>query len=199
MREDVIKAIFSQFCIFVGKSGAVWGILCIFDPEFYIIDVRMRFIGTIEAKLDAKGRVFLPAMFRKVMQSSGEEVLVLRKDVFQPCLVLYTEMVWNEQMDALRARLNRWNTQHQQIFRQFVSDAETVVLDSNGRFLLPKRFLKELSLGQDVRFVGMGDTIEIWNGQNADEVRMDSATFGQALAEVMADIEKDKQQNGEWK
>ncbi len=151
----------------------------------------MRFIGTIEAKADAKGRVFLPAAFRKVIQSSGDEMLVLRKDVFQPCLVLYTETVWNEQMDALRNRLNRWNAQHQQIFRQFVSDAEMVALDSNGRFLLPKRFFKELGLGQDVRFVGMGDTIEIWNGQGADAARMDSTTFGQALADVMADIENE--------
>lgn len=130
----------------------------------------MRFIGTIEAKTDAKGRVFLPASFRKMIQSSGEEQLVLRKDVFQECLVLYPESVWNEQMDALRSRLNRWNPQHQQVFRQFVSDAEVVTLDSNGRFLLPKRFVRALALDQDVRFVGMGDTIEVWNNRQADQV-----------------------------
>ena len=44
----------------------------------------MRFLGTIEAKTDAKGRAFLPASFRKILQVSGEENLVLRKDVFQP-------------------------------------------------------------------------------------------------------------------
>ena len=82
----------------------------------------MRFLGNIEAKVDAKGRVFLPAAFRKVMQSSGEEQVVVRKDVFQDCLVIYPESVWNEQVDALRSRLNRWNKQHQQIYRQFVSD-----------------------------------------------------------------------------
>ena len=54
----------------------------------------MRYIGTIESKVDSKGRVFLPSVFRKAMQSSGVERLVLRKDVFQPCLVLYTEDVW---------------------------------------------------------------------------------------------------------
>ncbi len=145
----------------------------------------MRFIGTIEAKTDAKGRVFLPASFRKMIQSSGEEQLVLRKDVFQECLVLYPESVWNEQMDALRSRLNRWNPQHQQVFRQFVSDAEVVTLDSNGRFLLPKRFVRTLALDQDVRFVGMGDTIEVWNNRQADQVRMDAEHFGQALADVM--------------
>ena len=102
----------------------------------------MRFLGNIEAKTDAKGRVFLPAAFRKVLQSLGSEPLVLRKDVFQSCLVLYPEQVWNEQMDLLRQRLSRWNQQHQLIFRQFVSDVEIVVLDGNGRFLIPKRYLK---------------------------------------------------------
>ena len=44
----------------------------------------MRFTGTIEAKADAKGRVFFPAMFRKVLASAGEEQLVLSRDAFQP-------------------------------------------------------------------------------------------------------------------
>ena len=97
----------------------------------------MRFLGNIEAKMDAKGRVFLPAAFRKILQGGGDERLVLRKDVFQPCLTLYPESVWNEQMDTLRQRLNRWNKQHQQVFRQFVSEVEILTLDGNGRFLSP--------------------------------------------------------------
>lgn len=48
----------------------------------------IRFLGNIEAKTDAKGRVFIPAGFRKQLQAASEERLVLRKDVFQDCLVL---------------------------------------------------------------------------------------------------------------
>ena len=70
--------------------------------RFLLIDVRMRFLGNIEAKTDAKGRAFLPAIFRKVLQASGEENLVLRKDVFQKCLVLYPESVWNARLDMLK-------------------------------------------------------------------------------------------------
>ena len=99
----------------------------------------MRFIGNIEAKTDAKGRAFLPAVFRKVLQASGEEGLVLRKDVFQNCLVLYPESVWNERLDLLKSQLRPWKQTHQQIFRQFVSEAEVVSLDGNGRFLISKR------------------------------------------------------------
>ena len=80
----------------------------------------MRFLGNIEAKTDAKGRAFLPATFRKVLQASGEENLVLRKDVFQKCLVLYPESVWNGRLDLLKSQLRLWKHDHQQIFRQFL-------------------------------------------------------------------------------
>ena len=145
----------------------------------------MRFLGNIEAKTDAKGRVFLPAAFRKVLQTSGSENLVLRKDVFQSCLVLYPEQVWNEQMDLLRQRLSRWNQQHQLIFRQFVSDVEIVVLDGNGRFLIPKRYLEMAGIVSDVKFIGKNDIIEIWSCEKSQEPFMDPDDFAQTLEEVM--------------
>ena len=146
----------------------------------------MRFLGNIEAKMDAKGRAFLPATFRKVLQNGGEEKLILRKDVFQPCLVLYPESVWNEQMDTMRQRLNRWNKQHQQVFRQFVSEVELISLDGNGRFLIPKRYQRMAAIEQDIKFVGMGDTIEIWGIQKAEEQQMSPEEFSNSLEELMA-------------
>lgn len=145
----------------------------------------MRFLGNIEAKTDSKGRVFLPAVFRKVLQAASEESLVLRKDVFQPCLVLYPESVWNEQMDTIRRSLNRWNREQQEIYRQFVSDVELVTLDSNGRFLIPKRYLKMADIEQGIKFIGMGDTIEIWSTAKTEKPFMDPDDFGKALEEVM--------------
>ena len=150
----------------------------------------MRFLGNIEAKTDTKGRAFLPAIFRKVLQAGGNDRLVLRKDVFQPCLVLYPESVWNEQMDSMRTRLNRWNKQQQQVFRQFVSEVELLTLDGNGRFLIPKRYLRMTSIEQDIKFIGMGDTIEIWSQTLAEESRMKPEEFGAALEEIMCENPK---------
>ena len=147
----------------------------------------MRYIGTIEAKVDAKGRAFLPAVFRKQLQGGGEERLVLRKDVFQPCLVLYPESVWNEQMDLMRSRLSRWNRQQQQVFRQFVSEVEVIALDGNGRFLIPKRYLRMAAIEQDIKFTGMGDTIEIWSTTRAEQMLMSSEEFGAAMEEMMGE------------
>lgn len=146
----------------------------------------MRFLGNIEAKTDVKGRAFLPAVFRKVLQASGEESLVLRKDAFQPCLVLYPQSVWNEQMDILRGRLNRWNAHQQLIFRQFVADVELTQLDGNGRLLIPKRYMKMANIEQNIKFIGMGDTIEIWSAEATSQPFMEPDEFSRALEAIMA-------------
>lgn len=122
----------------------------------------IRFLGNIEAKADAKGRVFIPAQFRRQLQAGSEDKLIMRKDVFQDCLVLYPEEVWNEELNELRQRLNKWNANHQLIFRQFVSDVEIITIDGNGRILIPKRYLQIAGIQSDVRFIGVDSKIEIW-------------------------------------
>ena len=145
----------------------------------------MRFLGNIEAKTDAKGRAFLPAVFRKVLQASGEETLVLRKDIFQQCLVLFPESVWNERVDMLKSQLKQWKPAHQQILRQFVSEAEVVSLDGNGRFLISKRLQKAADIQQNIQFIGMDDTIEIWAPQHLQETMKADDDFGKEFENIM--------------
>ena len=145
----------------------------------------MRFLGNIEAKTDVKGRAFLPAVFRKVLQAQGEEVLVLRRDVFQKCLVLYPESVWNARLDMLKTQLRTWKPVHQQMFRQFVSEAEVVSLDGNGRFLISKRLLKAAEIDQDIQFIGMDDTIEIWSPENLKLTLKSDEEFGNEFESIM--------------
>ena len=145
----------------------------------------IRFLGNIEARADAKGRVFIPATFRKQLQAASEERLIMRKDVFQDCLTLYPESVWNEELNELRSRLNKWNSKHQLIFRQFVSDVEIVTPDSNGRILIPKRYLQICSIHGDIRFIGI---------ERAEQPFMSPEEFGAALEEIMND---DNRQDGE--
>lgn len=146
----------------------------------------MRFLGNSEAKTDVKGRVFLPAIFRKQLQESAEEYLIMRKDTFQSCLVLYPESAWNEQMNQLRDRLNRWDPKHQALFRQFVSDVEIISLDNNGRFLIPKRYMRLANIEQDVRFIGMDNTIEIWAKEIAEKPFINPEEFKKELIEIMS-------------
>ena len=145
----------------------------------------MRFLGNIEAKTDAKGRAFLPAVFRKVLQASGEENLVLRKDVFQSCLVLYPESVWNARLDLLKSQLKTWKPAHQQMFRQFVSEAEVVTLDGNGRFLISKRLQRVAGISQSLQFIGMDDTIEIWSPDDLKKTLRSDEAFSREFEEIM--------------
>ena len=145
----------------------------------------MRFLGNIEAKTDAKGRVFLPSVFRKVLQASGEELLVLRKDIYQKCLVIYPESVWNEKVDMLKAQLKPWKPSHQQMLRQFISEAEAISLDSNGRFLISKRLQKSAEIDQDVQFIGMDNTIELWSPQQLKQILKNDEDFGKEFEDIM--------------
>ncbi len=145
----------------------------------------IRFLGNIEAKTDAKGRVFIPASFRKQLQAASEEKLVLRKDVFQSCLVLYPESIWFKTQNQLRQRLSKWDARQQQVFRQFVSDAEIMVPDGNGRILLPKRYLQMAGIQSDIRFIGVDNTIEIWAKERAEQPFMSPEEFSDALQDIL--------------
>ncbi len=145
----------------------------------------MRLLGNIEARTDEKGRVFLPASFRKTLQSMGTDTLMLRKDVYQPCLTLYPESSWDEMMAVLRSRVNRWNPRHQLLLRQFLSDVEMVNLDSSGRILIPKRLLEWAGISDTVRFIGMGDCIEMWNCASTAEPFITPDDFRRELEELM--------------
>ena len=86
----------------------------------------MRFLGNVEVKTDAKGRVFLPATFRKQLQTAGEEQLVLRTDVHGKCLVLYPESAWNKRLDEITAKVSEWDEEEQMVLRAFMAEAEGV-------------------------------------------------------------------------
>jgi Uncharacterized protein conserved in bacteria len=145
----------------------------------------VRFIGNIDAKMDEKGRVFFPAVFRRSLQKEGDEALMIRKDIHQNCLVLYPKSVWNQQLDELRSRLNRWNSQQQMVFRQFVAGVDELPIDGNGRILIPKRLQQQVSLQASVRFIGMDDTIELWAKETADALLDNPTSLGENLEAFM--------------
>jgi MraZ protein len=148
----------------------------------------LQFLGNMEARADAKGRIFIPALFRKRLQSGGEEFMVLRKDIFQDCLVLYPGSVWEKELEILRSRLNKWNREQQQIFRQFVLDAERIEMDASGRILIPKRYLQMVFIDTDVRFLGVDETIEIWAKEKLEQPLVDPGEFSAALQQLMANF-----------
>ena len=147
----------------------------------------MRFIGDYTAKTDAKGRVFLPAQFRRVLETGGEDKLVLRNDLFQNCLVLCPESVWNAELDDLKSKLNRYNNKHQMMWRRFVANAELVELDSNGRFLIGKRKLEFAGIKSEVRFLAVDERIEVWDKDALEKVLSEGESLGQEFENLLGD------------
>lgn len=145
----------------------------------------MRFLGNIEAKTDAKGRVFLPASFRKVLQQEGEDVLVLRRDIHEKCLVLFPLSVWNQRIDMLRAKVNPFDDEAMMLFREYVSAATELTLDGNGRLLIPKSSLIEAEIAQAVRFIGIDNTIEIWAAEKASKPFIPQEELATKLKQLM--------------
>jgi MraZ protein len=145
----------------------------------------MRFLGNIEGRIDAKGRVFLPAVFRKQLDAAGEKTLVLRTDIHGKCLKLYPESAWNRRLDEISANVSEWNEDEQMVLRAFMAEAEVIFLDGNGRFLISKRLLQAAGIDQAVRFIGMNDTIEIWSFEKTEQPFLPQAEFAAKLQQIM--------------
>ena len=127
------------------------------------------FLGKIDAKLDAKGRVFVPSVFRKVLSEEERECVVVRMEADEKYLVVYPESVWNRQVVELQSKLNEWDPEDQMLLMQFVGDAEVLEFDAQGRVLLPKRLQVRMGLESEVVFVGMVDKIAMWSKSMYEE------------------------------
>lgn len=124
------------------------------------------FIGSMESSLDAKGRVFLPAAFRKTMlasQYSGELNIVICRDFYQPCLTIYPFTAWTDMRNELLGKLNPHNDNDRTLLRSIDSNAEQISVDGMGRILISKRLLNSVGLSGKVRFIGRDTTIEVWS------------------------------------
>ena len=146
--------------------------------------------GNIEGKLDSKGRAFLPATFRH--QLGDSTVFYLRKDLFENCLVLYPQQTWENMVSELRQRLSLWVRREDQIFRQFVAEADRIELEENGRMLLPKRHLNNLNIQGGIRFIGKFTTIEIWPINKAEETFINDEDFAIELEKLMKNTQLEK-------
>jgi MraZ protein len=118
------------------------------------------FTSEYESKLDAKGRLVLPARI-KAQLPDGDTELVLRKG-FEPCLIIYP-LVEFKKVFARISGLSEFNEEYRRLQRNFFSGTATVELDNNGRILIPKNMLSHARVEREVILVGMGNKVEIWN------------------------------------
>jgi MraZ protein len=135
------------------------------------------FLGDYPCKVDVKGRIILPVAFKKQMPADAQDHFVVRKDVFDDCLVLYAIEDWNRQLEKIRKKLNPYNREQNMFLRNFFKGTAELSLDNNNRILVPKRLMELIGAERDVVLAGQDGKIEIWAAGNYEKVDMPAEDF----------------------
>ena len=145
------------------------------------------FIGDFTCKIDAKGRVMLPAAFKKQMPEAAQDKCVIKKDIYEKCLVLYPMDEWERQNQLIRQNTNPYNKDHNRFLREFFKDTAEAELDSNNRFLIPTRLLNLVGIDkeQEVVLAGQLGKIEIWAKDQYDKTSGQIDDFGELANKIL--------------
>ncbi|MBW3627667.1 MAG: division/cell wall cluster transcriptional repressor MraZ [Gemmatimonadetes bacterium] len=139
-------------------------------------------LGSFRHQIDDKGRVSLPASFRR---DAADRPLVLVQ-VHPNALTLYPQETWGEVEGRLRELLRLQPTSRGFVL-SITANAVEVALDKQGRILIPHRLLQAVGIADAALLVGVIDRVEIWNPERFDAVvaqrdadfdRFNSQVFG---------------------
>ena len=141
------------------------------------------FTGIHVHTLDDKGRVSVPAQFRR--QLTGENLYL--NVGLDGCLVLYPPEKWARVKSEL-TRLPRSNSRNRLLLRKTAMHLRPVSLDSQGRISIPAELISLAGIESEVVFLGQFDAIEIWSPEGFDTYSR-SERF--SYEEVAEDLEID--------
>ena len=146
-----------------------------------------RFRGEAENKVDGKGRVSIPAPFRRVLEEGDPDW----SDGFNPnfvlvygrrnnkCLEGYSLKSMND-VDNLVSRLPRYSKDREILERLLNSQSIYAQVDENGRIVLPPKLRQIAKITSKAMFVGMGEKFQIWE---PDSYQEDMELMEQKLSE----------------
>ena len=153
------------------------------------------FIGDYNCKVDEKGRVTFPSTLKKQMGSVSQGRFVVKKDIFEECLVLFPIEEWERQNSIIRNKINPYNKEHNKFLRNFYRGSAEIVLDSNNRMLIPKRLLDLANISKEAILTGQDGKIEIWSKElydSAEEGYDDFAALAEKIMGGELNLENDK-------
>lgn len=118
------------------------------------------FYGEYEHTLDKKGRLIIPSKIREVAQTHYIERFYLTRGLDR-CLFMFSEEEWRQQEMKFK-NLPFTKKEARNFNRIYFSGTVEVVLDRQGRLLIPK-FLKDYAgIKKEVVIIGVSNRIEIW-------------------------------------
>lgn len=134
------------------------------------------FLGTHLNRLDAKGRVSVPAPFRAALRAgsdAGAASLVLRPSHKHACIEAWPASIFN-MLEAPLDRLDLFSEAHEDLAASLYADAWPVEADREGRIVLPESLIAHAALGEQVAFLGLGRTFQIWEPGAAERRRAEA-------------------------
>ena len=113
------------------------------------------FTNEFEHTIDTKSRMFLPAKYREFV---GASVILRMWD--EGCLYLMTKEGWEAYIEKVHEILPE--TDNRNVYRRLFGTAADAPLDSQGRILIPQKFMEHAGLKDKAIIVGCGAKAEIW-------------------------------------
>ena len=122
------------------------------------------FMGEYNHSIDAKGRLIIPSKFRDML---GDEFVVTKG--LEGCLFVFEKYEFESFMDKLNEKSD-FESRVRKIKRFFISGAQEMEPDKQGRMLVPPTLREYAGLEKEVVFAGVGGHIEIWDKSKWDDV-----------------------------
>jgi len=140
-----------------------------------------RFRGESTHIVDKKGRVSIPASFRRVLESGdpnwtqglNPELVIVYGDQRRQFLECYTMRAIGE-VDGKIAQMPRGSRERRYLQRLFNGYSITTAVDETGRLVLPLKLRTKIALQDRAFFLAAGDTFQIWKPETHE------ATLAQA-------------------
>ena len=145
------------------------------------------FIGEYTSKIDDKGRMVFPAPLKGVLPPGSDMRFVIKKDLFEPCLQMYTMEEWEHTSAEVKSKLNFFNRQHAIFWREYMRDRDVVEPDVKlGRITVSRKLLDAIGVTKEVVFYGNDFKIEIWAKEEFEKKRIPNDEYI-AIAESLSD------------
>lgn len=125
-----------------------------------------RFVSTFTNKIDAKGRVSIPAPFRAVLERDGYKLgssggIYCYPSLDAPALDAGGERL-AQKIDGLLSGLQDYSDERDELSVALYGDVQILSIDGDGRIVLPESLRTHAGLDTQVTFVGLGDKFQMW-------------------------------------
>tara|TARA_B100000900_G_scaffold346862_1_gene311801 strand:- start:135 stop:599 length:465 start_codon:yes stop_codon:yes gene_type:complete len=131
------------------------------------------FLSTIVNKMDTKCRVSVPSSFRNSLQKQTFKGVIAfpsyQNNSIDACGIDRMENI-SESLD----RNNEYSKEEFDVISLYFGEAERLPFDKEGRIILPKTLINHASIANEVLFVGLGPTFQMWNPNSYKKKKMET-------------------------